>query len=262
MPSARSPELEALRTTLAEEGVEGAIAALYGVRALPSSGVVHVASGWDGPDGRRTIRITDASPKSDWDAFALGLARARADVIVVTGAILRAEPSLRYELTGELARHRRSLGKTAPPELWVLTSGHGLDAQHPALQGAFRPVLFAPARAALDAPEGMERRDLPPGGAREWLAEARAASPDALFSIEAGPSTHRVLYDDPPLIDELLLTLFEGPLPRVLEGGAMLDARALETKLGPPRSSRAAREPAGTFRFLRYRRDASGAPLP
>ncbi len=255
-----SPELEPLRAVLEREGVVGALAALYGERVLPSGGVLHVASAWDGPSGRRTIRITEASPKSEWDSFVLGLSRARADAIVVTGAILRAEPELRYDLDDELAAYRRALGKTEPPELWVLTSGRGLDPEHPIFHGVSRAVLFTPAGASLANAEGLERRDLPTGGLRGLLERTRAAAPEALIAIEAGPATHRALYDDPPLVDELLLTLFEGPLPSELRGGAMLDDAALEARLGPPRSERTAREPAGLFRFRRYGRAQSDTP--
>jgi hypothetical protein len=258
MPSAPPPELEPLADVLAREGAEGAVRALYGAPTLAPRGVVHVASGWDGPNGRRTIRITDASPKSAWDAFVLGLARARADAIVLTGAILRAEPALRYDLDPPLAAYRRALGKHEAPELWVLTTGRGFEPDHPALHGAFRPVVFTPRGVTLAAPGRIDRRELPAGGLRELLARTRAECPDTLVAIEAGPTTHGPLYDDPVRIDELLLTLYEGPLVSDLQGGAMLEADALEAKLGAPRSERRAREPGGVFRFLRYRRD--GAP--
>ncbi len=256
MPSAPSPELAPLADVLAQGGVAGAVAALYGEGAIPAPGVVHVASAWDGPRGRRTIRITATSPKSAWDFFVLGATRARADAIVVTGAILRAEPHLAYALGPELAAYRASLGKTEPPELWVLTSGTGFDPAHPALRGDARPVIVAPAGARIAGAERFARRALPDGGLRALLAEARAERPDATIAIEAGPSTTRALYDEPARVDELLLSVFEGWLAPELEGGPLPDDAALEAALGPARSARAAREASGRWRFVRHRRDA------
>ena len=66
--------------------------ALYGVRELPrAAGVLHVAAVWaERPDRLTVLEITAQTPKSDDDAFALSLARARADAVLTTGAILRA----------------------------------------------------------------------------------------------------------------------------------------------------------------------------
>ena len=70
--------------------------------AVPiDDGVVHVTALWAPPEGeRRTLLIGEHSPKSDHDFFSLNLARARADAILVTGKILREEPTLRYDLQG------------------------------------------------------------------------------------------------------------------------------------------------------------------
>jgi hypothetical protein len=239
---------------------------------------------WDSPDHlngsrrasatlrtRHVIRITDASPKSTFDGFALRLARARADVVLTTGAILRAEPTLRYDLGGdELANgldayRRERLGKAGPPELWVLTAGRDLDFRHPALCGPFPTTVVVPTGARLaPLPAHIRRRDLPDGGLRALLrAEATAGR---LISVEAGPHTHRALYDPPSVIDELMLTLFLGELDVTLRGGEMPGPTELEATLGPPRSDITIEEPAGLsngsrrasatlrFRFLRYRR--------
>jgi len=42
-----------------------------------------------------------------------------------------------------------------------------------------------------------------------------------LISIEAGPSTAGSLYDEPALVDELLLSTYEGDRPGVELGGAL-----------------------------------------
>ena len=67
------------------------------------------------PDGEMVVlEINQSTPRSAHDRFALDLARARADVIVTTGAILRAEPRLAYELASDRAeaavRELRRLG--------------------------------------------------------------------------------------------------------------------------------------------------------
>jgi riboflavin biosynthesis pyrimidine reductase len=239
------------------------VQSLYGADVLAAAGILHVASAWDAADGeRRIIRITDASPKSAFDAFALHLARARADVILTTGAILRAEPALRYDLGGDtetargLEGYRRDiLGKTRPPELLILTSGKGLDLTHPALCGPFPATLVVPPDAELMAlPAHIARRELPEGGVRALLGDARRARPEQLFSVEAGPRTHRALYEDPLLVDELMLTLYLGDLDPTLRGGITPDGAELEALLGPPRSMATIDEPSGRFRFLRYAR--------
>jgi hypothetical protein len=254
-----SPEPAAPPPLETADDVAALVQALYGARALPASGVLHVASAWDGPDTRHVLRVTDESPKSAYDAFALHLARARADVIVTTGAILRAEPALRYDLGGDAiangleAYRREALGKAHAPALWLLTSGRDLDLDHPALSGAFPVTLVLPAEARVPSrPAHIARRDLPEGGLRALLRAEVSA--DRLVSVEAGPRTHRALYDPPAAIDELMLTLFLGELDVTLRGGETPGAAALEAALGPPRSDVTIDEPSGRFRFLRYRR--------
>ncbi len=75
-----------------------------------------------------TLRVDGGSPRSAYDWFALNLSRARADLIVLTGAILRDEPLL----TGNvLAEHRplldewrrRVWGRERPVAVCVLTAG-------------------------------------------------------------------------------------------------------------------------------------------
>src|SRR5690606_3503638 len=162
--------------------VADAIGALYGVAQLPREGLLHVASGSERRGELCTLRVSADSPQSPWDAFALHLSRARADLIITTGAILRAEPALRYALGGPgrlpegLAAYRRErLGKRTPPTLWVLSRGP-LDPAHPALSGAWAP----PERVADE------------GGLRALVRRRSAA---ALYSVEAGPSAHRPLYE-------------------------------------------------------------------
>ena len=79
------------------------------------------------------------SPRSPYDWFALNLSRARADLIVLTGAILRDEPSLTGNVLAEykaaLEEWRRQVwGRQYPPAVCVLTAGP-VDFRHPLFDG-------------------------------------------------------------------------------------------------------------------------------
>jgi len=72
---------------------------LYGDELLEDAGVVQVCSAWRDAQGvLRSVRVGPHAPRSETDGFALALARARADVIVTTGQILRDEPGLQHEI--------------------------------------------------------------------------------------------------------------------------------------------------------------------
>ena len=82
-----------------------------------------------------TLRVDDKSPRSPYDWFALNLSRARADLIVLTGAILRDEPQLTGNVLAEykaaLMEWRRQVwGRQHPPSVCVLTAGP-VDFTHP-----------------------------------------------------------------------------------------------------------------------------------
>lgn len=208
------------------------------------------------------MRIEHDTPKSELDFFALNFARARADAIVVTGRILREEPGLRYDLQGPgalpegLAAWRAAAGLREPPLLVVLTSGRGLDLEHPAFHSWARPLIFTSVDAAaglaggpVDA-VGVERPSL--RGLLRHLAERGARG----VSIEAGPSTAVPLYDAPLGVDELMLSVFRGPLAERLRAGAFLSAAELDRRL--PAVNPAAHEGEWTF-SLRRRGQGVGA---
>ena len=112
--------------------------ALYGqVDWTAATGLLHVAS-IHGPSSR-TLAIGSASPPSPTDRFVLGLARARADVLVTTGSILRAEPDLVHRYAEQVGDdramgewRRRVLGAEAPPRLLVLSATGRFRTDHPA----------------------------------------------------------------------------------------------------------------------------------
>ncbi|MEM6794337.1 MAG: hypothetical protein AAF725_10160 [Acidobacteriota bacterium] len=224
---------------------------IYGASArsarLPG-GLLHPTSVWrprrDGQwsDLQLALRIGAETPVSWHDAFALNLCRARADAIVTTGRILRAEKNLRHDLGGPgsmpqaLAAWRRErLAKANPPVSLVLTRGGEIDLQHPFFRNAAGRVVVYTSRPgawrlesrAADAGVEVEAVDEPtPQGAIHFL---RAAFGAATMSLEAGPSVARALYRPRLEIDELLLSTFLGDgLPTSVRGGRQLERSAID----------------------------------
>ena len=186
-----------------------------------ADGIVHVTAVWRGPDARlHTLAIDDQSPKSDYDAFALSFARASANAIVITGKVLRDEPSLSYSLdalglpAAPLSAYRRDTGRAGPPELYVLTSGRGLDPLHPALHGWAHAQLVTPLDAQLPdvGRAGIQVESMAEPSLRALVERLRAEGARRVL-VEAGPSTSRALYEGPLRVDELLLSIYEGPEP-------------------------------------------------
>ncbi len=209
--------------------VPARIAALWGTRTLPvDAGVVHVVSTWFDGESHRVIRITPDSPKSETDFFILNLARARADAIITTGRILRDEPDLEYTLPvawadSLTAWRREALGRTSPPRVVVLTSGHGIDPDHPTFHSWAAPVVVTSPDAARalrrDLPSRVEVIGLESTAVREVVAWCRADAARTI-SIEAGPSTAGALYAEPAMVDEMSWSEFCAPdLPDDLRGG-------------------------------------------
>ncbi|MBK8593593.1 MAG: dihydrofolate reductase family protein [Sandaracinaceae bacterium] len=231
---------------------------LYGPGFEPREGVLHVTA--VAGLARRTLRIDEHTPKSLADTFALNLARARADAIVITGKLLRDEPALSYApgspgpAAPAMADYRRQLGRDARPWLVVLTRGAGLPLTHPVFHdGHTRPLIHAPAAAAeaLRAVAPCEVLGSDGEASLAGLVAALRARGARTISFEAGPSTTRELYTgDAPLLDELCLSAFLGTLPH----GAQL-AEALPalppalTLAGPERQVHA---PSGPWAFARY----------
>ena len=100
-----------------------------------------------------TLRIGPTTPTSPYDLFALSLSRARSSLIVLTAAILRAEP----HLTGNplpphlpaLQRWQLSRGRT-PARVVILTRG-GVDFVHPLFAQTVGDVAVYTSAAFYDA---------------------------------------------------------------------------------------------------------------
>lgn len=211
------------------------------------TGVLHVTAIGSRP--RAAIAVGPAAPRSRTDRFVLGFARARADAIVTTGAILRAEPELVHRtsddaLEADAWTHWRSevLGRTTRPLLLVLSASGEIDLHHPALAAAPRAIVWTTAsgRARIGRSQGRieivtdgdrsgasERVEVEVGSADgptralfalsaaiRWLR--RSASSQTVV-IEAGPRSTQGLYALDPSgarevvsIDELLLSVYAG----------------------------------------------------
>lgn len=237
---------------------------LYGDRlASPGGGrhVIQPAAVWRRGDGALvTLRINDATPKSALDFFVLNLCRARADAIVTSGKILREEADLRHDLQGPakeaLRAWREELGTREPPISLVLTSGRGLDLGHPLFGGGTRPLIYT-------SPEGGERLAgadveviaVTAPSLRGALAELGERYGARTISIETGPSSSAALYEPPPAVDELLLSVYEEhELPEQARGGAFLEPRRLAALFERPRPPYRTLAPSGRWSFARYLR--------
>lgn len=200
---------------------------LFGLEGRPTATVSHVTALHRAPNGDlHNILVGEAAPKSSLDAFGLQWSRMRAGAILVTGKILRAEPDLRYELGDTplgraLGQYRLDIvGAEEPPRLLVLTRG-ALDPNHPALHGWSDPVVFTGTEGARRL-EGRVKTlvvdsDPGPRSALAWLRE-RTTLP---VSVEAGPSVALRLYEDPPAVEELLLSIFEGRIDEAAVGASV-----------------------------------------
>jgi riboflavin biosynthesis pyrimidine reductase len=221
---------------------------LYDAAPRAMRGVLHVvAVGGD----RRVMRIGPTTPKSPTDLFVLWLSRARVDAILVSGAVLRAEPELSYEMPALFRAHRRALGLSGTPRLAVL-SGGDVPLGHPALAG--RPIVLTSTPAAGRAwPPELDVVGLPAPSARAAIAHLAGLGYRSV-SIEAGPRTAVPLYEPPLAIDELLLSVFEGPIDESLDAGAFLAEAELEARGLERLSQRRLAEPSGPWRFERWAR--------
>ena len=209
--------------------VERAALALFGDPFRVRPAVSHVAAVWSPGDGRnRVMRIDPRAPRSDTDRVVVNLTRARADAIVSTGANLRAEPTMQFDLvgpgTGALMRWRVDVHELMPPVALILTRADDFDPEHPALKGPARIVLYVPkdrvdaVRKALKSFRWITVHGAEAPGvldAVRWLREARDARS---VSIEAGPSTANVLHGA-DVIDELILSRWTGAEFRVYLSG-------------------------------------------
>ena len=230
------------------------------------TGVLHVAAVHvDNAGTRHVFKIEPATPGSPVDRFCLELTRRWADHVVLTGAILRAEPGLNYrrwrpeDSNDALDRWEASIhgqhGRA--PTLVVLSRGAGLPWEHPIL-GSEDTVLCVPRDAAL--PNGLRARVLRfevGADARIVLRRCAEVLGARRVSIEAGPRTYLDLYTEPCAIDALLLSEYRGELSERLRAHAFVSPATLArvgafvTPLQPTRDT------PGLWRHATWRRALS-----
>lgn len=240
---------------------------LYGRCEWTETGdCLHVAA-VHGPSAR-VIAIGPTSPPSVFDRLALGLARARAGVILTTGAILRAEPDLvhRYSEDPEEDRaladwRQRVLGRSESPRLLVLSGSGDFLRDAPALREADGWIWTTPSGAARlgAAPDGFEIvvRENAGDAAVQAIRFAWEQAESKPVLVEAGPTTTRSLYaeEGSSLVDELLLSRYEGKLEASAVGPAFIDEATLARVFDAPISSVVIEEASGPWRFERSRSD-------
>jgi len=245
---------------LRSQEVEQWQAKLYGDDPASDRGVLHSVATWQASNTTlRVIKIGSDSPRSENDYFALRAARMRADALVTTGAILREEPDVRHTEAdaGLLAWRRERAGLTEPPRSVVLTSGRGLDLNHPLLRSAYRPLIVtgkAAARNLSAANPDCEFNGRENPGIRDTLTLLRELGCRTVL-VEAGPTTTRALYDEPVAIDELLLSIYHAPtLAPSLVGPSFVGLDRLRTVFDYHSEPVRIDEASGSWSFSRWRR--------
>ncbi|MAG31593.1 MAG: hypothetical protein CL908_11965 [Deltaproteobacteria bacterium] len=273
-------------TELRAEHVARRIASLYGeVDWRSATGVLHVAA--IAAEPRVAIRMGPAAPRSSTDRFVLGFARARADAIVTTGAVLRAEPELVHRYGDDpdsqaafSVWRERELGRREAPSLVVFSGSGDFPLDHPAIRAARAGFVWT-------TPEGAARLggsvgnlslevDAAPGATApdsfaRLIEAARRRADSKTISIEAGPSAVAALYTGgraapgPPAagdsagrphVDELLLSTYEGPLAIAAVGPPFVSQAAVDACFRRPPTGVTFEEASGPWRFERYRRVA------
>jgi riboflavin biosynthesis pyrimidine reductase len=245
---------------------------IYGEELAGPASVLHVTAVWEDEAGDlRALRICGATPVSSTDAFVLGVARARADVIVTTGASLRAEPGLHHGLDGlrrpgrALAAWRRErLGRPGPPASCVLTASGNVDLNHRLFRESLRTVIYTRPAAAerlaravrderIDTVEIVADENSSLAATVEYLRNEKEF---ATVSVEAGPSAAAPLYErtgERCAVDELMLSRYEaGPPPDPARGPALFEASRLEALFSHSSTPYTRDEESGTWTFRRF----------
>ena len=252
------------RDSMTTRAVADRVQEIYGENLVADAGVVQVSSGWEDADSDlHGIRIGPSAPRSSTDEFVLGLARARADVVVTTGRILRQEPDLQYRLSEaadlNLAAWRHDqLRRRTPAEILILTSGQDLDWDHPIFGGVSSVSLFMGTDAA--ASEMVASR--PPGvrvipdsapSLQSLLQFLRARTDVGTISLEVGPSTAGSLYRRPGWIQEWMLSVYLAvSLPKAVMSGLWPNAAARAAAGLSLKSEHIQEEESGTWAFQRF----------
>ncbi len=252
---------------------------LYGdVDWAGARGIVHVMAIVD--QSEAVIALGPTAPRSAVDRFVLGLARARAELILTTGAILRSEPTLQHryaedEETNESFTdwRRRTLGFEHAPALLVFSRSGDIATDHPALRAAQAGIVWTssagrerlgPLAGRLSVEAGMVGGDRAasqvtslPESIGSLLLEARSRFNAQTILIEAGPRLagefYRSSQAESPRLDELLLSRFEGQIASDAIGPRFEPIGEIREHFGKASTSVRVEESSGVWRFDRYR---------
>lgn len=266
--------------------VDARLRSFYGdVDWSAARGILHVAAVTERARGRVVLVPGDAAPSSAIDRFVLGAARARADAIVTTGAILRGEPDLSHAASDDEAEdrafrvwRRERLGKRAEPLLVVLTASGDLPIHHSALRSATRGFVST----TIEGAARLRARCGDSVHALEVLASARDRSglEGALERLESIPDVHTVLIEAGPeasaplyamrskapeaarpdrvRLDELLLDEFRGAVAEAGRGPAFFAPAEIDRVFTRPPSVRSLEDDSGHWIVSRYTRFEGG----
>ncbi len=258
-----SGSIEELRSST---DVSAALREMYGIEAPRPEGVIHVTSVSNQSGGLVTLNINARTPTCPHDLFALNVTRAWSDVVVTSGRILREEPTLRHDLQGPdeekraLREWRRMVVGRGASRTLILTSGRGLDPGHPIFASSRNVIVFTASDAASHLARVLRRVDCQVVGvdrpsARSAVEYLRAEAGFRAISIELGPSSSVALYERPPLVNELWLSVYSGHVPPSVRGKPFLGMAEIRGIL--PRESGAfvATGSGGPWAFRRFLRD-------
>lgn len=222
------------------------------------AGLLHVcavASRADGSLG--VLRITPDTPASSTDQFSLEVARARSDIILTSGSILRSEPDLRHTVGDAASRWRRDvLRKKDPPEIIFLSRGKAIPLTHPALRQPGATVATGsatPDNCLRQLQErGIRHRKIP-GDSPQQLVRELLAGTAKTITLETGPSTAAQFYTGAPRVGELMLSwCHDFELRKSLDAGDFVSMEHLNRAFGPPRHEINIAESAHVWRFSRW----------
>ena len=213
------------------------------------------------PSVPRANRLISADSESD--RFVMGLLRACADVVLLGSGTLHGSPRSLWTperafpaAAGSFAVLRRRLGRSAEPELAVLTGSGDLDPAHPALEhGALVQTTEAGAANLVGRlPSATTVVSLGGGAAVEPGAAVAALRERGhrLILSEAGPRVFGALVSA-GLVDELFLTvspILAGRMPADGRLALVEDADLVPAARPAARLLSARRD--GAHLFLRY----------
>jgi riboflavin biosynthesis pyrimidine reductase len=260
--------------------LEHRIESLYGdVDWRNADGLLHVAA-IDAATGA-VLAIGPASPASATDRFILGLARARADFILTSGSVLRAEPDLVHAFSEDAKLdqalrtwRRRVLECDGEPSLVIVSYSGDIPLKHPSL-GASRAGIvwtakhgrnrlgssvshFKVEEGIVESSQGEQREGPEIGQSLGRLIEfLRTRHSAKTILIEAGPTLSQAFYVRPAAdslcLNELLLSRFEGDVPPEALGPSFVSEETIGEVFPNPCTRTTIREPSGRWHFERYR---------